>query len=179
MDHKIPESMQIRKLDITEITGNMEDLSNKSIRELINSEDINFDYIVKTGSKGIIKNIASYLNMTNPLDWIFIVFFSFIITFILFIFDIILAYSLEFRYTLCNGENPFLNYLYWILTSIIFILLATSSGYFISIDADGSGIPEVKTVLSGINIYRYFSVEAFLAKILGLYAAIVGGNILF
>ncbi len=38
----------------------------------------------------------------------------------------------------------------------------------------------MKTVLSGINIYRYFSFNAFIGKIIGLFAALVGGiNTLF
>jgi hypothetical protein len=54
--------------------------------------------------------------------------------------------------------------------------LATSVGYFISADADGSGIPEMKTVFSGINIYRYFSFNAFIGKTIGLFAGLVGGK---
>lgn len=173
------QSFQMRKIDLTDLAGNMEDLSLKSIKEILNPEDINFDYLEKTGSQGIIKTIASYLKMTNPIEWVFLIFFSFTITSILFIFDLILAFSLDLRFSLCTGDKPFLNFILWVLSSIICILLATSSGYFISQDADGSGIPEVKTVLSGINIYRYFSVEAFFAKILGLFAAIIGGKILY
>jgi len=170
-------SLEMRKIDLTDLAGNMEDLNSKSIRDLIsNSEEYNFDYLDKTGSRGIIKTIAYYLKMTNPLEWVFLVFFSFIITSILFIFDLILAFSIQLRFDICTSENtPFVNFIFWITSAIIFILLATSTGYFISSDADGSGIPEVKTVLSGINIYRYFSVEAFVAKIFGLYAGIVGG----
>jgi H+/Cl- antiporter ClcA len=55
--------------------------------------------------------------------------------------------------------------------------LATSPGHFISKEADGSGIPEVKTVLSGFNIFKYFSFEVFIAKIIGLYFSMVGGKI--
>ena len=61
------------------------------------------------------------------------------------------------------------------ISGIIFLLLATSVGYFISADADGSGIPEMKTVLSGMNIYRYFSFNALIGKVIGLFAAITGG----
>lgn len=171
-------SLEMRKIDLTDLAGNLEDLSSKSIRDLIinNAEEPNFDYLDKAGSRGLIKTIAYYLNMTNPLEWVFIVFFSFVITFLLFIFDLILGFSIQLRFDICTSENnPFLNFIFWIGSSIVFILLATSIGYFISVEADGSGIPEVKTVLSGINIYRYFSVEAFVAKILGLYTAILGG----
>ncbi len=172
---------EMRKLDLTDLAGNLEDLSSKSIRDVIinNTEDQNFDYLDKAGSRGIIKTIAYYLKMTNPLEWIFLLFFAFVITSILFIFDLILAFSIQLRFNICtSGDNPFVNFIFWIGSAIVFISLATSTGYFISADADGSGIPEVKTVLSGINIYRYFSVEAFIAKILGLYAAIVGGTFL-
>lgn len=171
-------SLEMRKIDLTDLAGNLEDLSSKSIRDVIinSTEEPNFDYLDKAGSRGIIKTIAYYLNMTNPLEWVFLVFFAFVITSILFIFDLILALSIQLRFDICtSGDNPFVNFIFWIGSAIVFILLATSTGYFISADADGSGIPEVKTVLSGINIYRYFSVEAFVAKILGLYAAIVGG----
>jgi len=172
-------SLEMRKIDLTDLAGNLEDLSSKSIRDAIinNTEEPNFDYLDRAGSRGIIKTIAYYLKMTNPLEWIFLVFFAFIITSILFVFDLVLAFSIQLRFEICTSENtPFVNFIFWILSAIVFILLATSTGYFISSDADGSGIPEVKTVLSGINIYRYFSVESFLAKILGLYAAIVGGE---
>jgi len=54
--------------------------------------------------------------------------------------------------------------------------LATSVGYFVTPDADGSGIPEMKTVLSGITIYKYFSFETLIAKMVGLYACLVAGK---
>lgn len=92
-------------------------------------------------------------------------------------FDAILAFGIQLRFDICTGDKtPFLNFILWVFSSVILILIATSTGYFISTEADGSGIPEVKTVLSGINIYRYFSFEALIAKILGLFLAIVGGN---
>jgi len=65
----------------------------------------------------------------------------------------------------------------WVITAVILFLLASSVGYFITPNADGSGIPEMKTVLSGIPIYRYFSFDTLIAKMLGLWAVIAGGNI--
>lgn len=38
----------------------------------------------------------------------------------------------------------------------------------LSVDAQGSGIPEVKTILSGINFYKYLSMKTLVAKVLGM-----------
>ena len=89
--------------------------------------------------------------------------------------DKLILVSFKKRKIWANTSYPFLNYFTWVITSVLFILCATSVGYFISPDADGSGIPEMKTVLSGVPIYRYFSFNAFVGKSLGIFAAIVSG----
>ena len=134
------------------------------------------DYL-ENMSRSIPKTIVFYLKSTNPLQWFFLLCFSLIITVICFVFDYLLRKGLNFRLNVCSSDNTFFNLLFWVSSCFILLLLATSAGYFISSDADGSGIPELKTVISGINIYRYFSVEAFVAKVLGLLCAIVGGKI--
>lgn len=90
-------------------------------------------------------------------------------------FDKIITLGIEKRKLIALSGSSIFNFIFWIVTSVLFFLLATSVGYFISADSDGSGIPEMKTVLSGINIYRYFSFNAFIGKIIGLFAALVGG----
>ena len=64
----------------------------------------------------------------------------------------------------------------WISSCIFLFVVATSVGHYISPDADGSGFPEMKAVLSGISIDKYFSFNTFVAKIIGLYAFVVSGN---
>lgn len=94
----------------------------------------------------------------------------------MFIIDLAIVYGIDLRLKLCSGENELTNFLLWIITAVIFLLLATSVGKYIAPEADGSGIPEVKTVLSGINIYRCFSVETFVAKVIGILAGLIGGK---
>ena len=67
-----------------------------------------------------------------------------------------------------NISNSFLNYFIWISTSILFILFDTSIGYIILVDIDGSGIPEMKALLSCNLIYKYFSFKDFILKSLGI-----------
>ncbi len=47
----------------------------------------------------------------------------------------------------------------------MFLVNITSLCMYFAPESDGSGISEVKTVLSGINIYRCFSVETFVANV--------------
>lgn len=168
-----------KPVNITDFAGNLDDLANThledKLKHLNTHENVEVNYLEKT-SKSIKKTIAYYLNTANPLEWIFIVFYSMVLTFILFLFDLALDWGMSLRTSLCTTNNEFFNFIVWVISCVALLLAATSVGYYISPDADGSGIPEVKTVLSGISIYRYFSVEAFIGKTFGLWAALVGGT---
>jgi hypothetical protein len=170
---------QRKPLSIIDFAGNFDDLANRSVEEKLrgaaSEEYTSIDYLEKT-SKSILRTIALYLKTSNPLHWFFLVFFCMVVTAILFLFDLALETGLDLRMKISTTDSSLWNMFIWVGSAVSLILLSTSVGYFISADADGSGIPEVKTVISGINIYRYFSVEAFVAKIIGLYAALVGGK---
>lgn len=68
-----------------------------------------------------------------------------------------------------------ISYLIWIGITLFFTAIAASIGQFISKDAEGSGIPEMKSILAGVNIYRYLSFRTLLGKILGLFAGMSAG----
>ena len=119
--------------------------------------------------------IGYYLHLNNPKEWAFIILFSLIATFFFLFLDKLILVGFQKRKIWSDTKYPVLNYFIWVITAVIFILGGTSVGYFISADADGSGIPEMKTVLSGVPIYRYFSFNAFIGKSLGLFAVLVGG----
>ena len=161
---------------ITNFVSNYDDLGRQSIEEIIKSaETHNFDYLEKTESGGILKKIAHYLKLANPLEWIFLFFFAVCCTIILLMIDFIISFAVDLRTMLCSSTFSSFNFIFWVVSCLLLMLAATSVGYFISADADGSGIPEVKTVLSGINIYRYFSLEAFIGKVIGLFSAVTAG----
>lgn len=168
-----------KPVSIIEFAGNLDDLANRSVEEKLkgaaSEEYTSIDYLEQT-SKSIMKTISLYLKTSNPSHWLFLVVFCIVITSILFLFDLILEAGLDIRLKLCTTNNSLMNMIIWIGSAVSLISIAASVGYFISSDADGSGIPEVKTVISGISIYRYFSVEAFVAKVIGLYAALIGGK---
>jgi len=119
--------------------------------------------------------LGYYLHINNPKEWIFIIFFTIIVSFFFVFLDKLILVGFQKRKLWSDTKYPILNYIIWVFTSIIFILIGASVGYYISPDADGSGIPEMKTVLSGVPIYRYFSFNAFIGKSLGLFAVMVSG----
>jgi len=48
-------------------------------------------------------------------------------------------------------------------------------GEYVSKDAEGSGVPEIKSILAGVNIYRYLSFRALIGKIVGTWAGTCAG----
>jgi H+/Cl- antiporter ClcA len=124
----------------------------------INEKIIEVDYLERT-SIGFFKTMIQNLKNFKPKEWIFIAFFCSILTLVLFCIDLVIAYGIDWRLRICSGPDQMINFIIWIFTAIVFLLLATSVGRYIAPEADGSGIPEVKTVLSGVNIPRCFSVE--------------------
>ena len=167
---------------LTDFASEYTDLERKSLGNQIMSldqkkinESITASEFDKKQPHNITYKIGYYLHLNNPKEWVFIIFFSILASLFLVFLDKLILVSFQKRKILSNTSNSFLNYFFWVITSIIFILCATSVGYFISADADGSGIPEMKTVLSGVPIYRYFSFNAFIGKSLGIFAAIVSG----
>ena len=167
---------------LTDFASEYTDLERKSLDNQIlsldqkkisqNIKESEFD---KKQPHNITYKIGYYLHLNNPKEWVFIIFFSIITSLFLVFLDKLILVSFQKRKLWSNTNYPLLNYFLWVTSSIFFILCATSVGYFISPDADGSGIPEMKTVLSGVPIYRYFSFNAFVGKSLGIFAAIVSG----
>ena len=167
---------------LTDFASEYTDLERKSLRTQIMSLDqkkitqnITESEFDKKQPHNITYKIGYYLHLNNPKEWVFIIFCSILTSLFLVFLDKLIIVSFKKRKIWANTEYPFLNYFLWVITSVISILCATSVGFFISPDADGSGIPEMKTVLSGVPIYRYFSFNAFIGKSLGIFAAIVSG----
>ena len=84
---------------------------------------------------------------------------------------------LAVKLKLCRNDNIpyYARYAIWISFTFVFTMIAASIGEFVSKEAEGSGIPELKSILAGVNIYRYLSFQTFIGKIIGLFAAVSAG----
>jgi H+/Cl- antiporter ClcA len=71
-----------------------------------------------------------------------------------------------------NDFGAFLIYVSW---AVVMTLLAASVGHLISTRAEGSGIPQLKSILAGTWLHQYLSLRTMLAKTFGLIAALASG----
>ena len=60
-----------------------------------------------------------------------------------------------------NIENPYLSFITWTMISIVFVCIGTSFGYFLCPDVDGSGIPETKAIISGVELPGFLLWKTF------------------
>lgn len=76
--------------------------------------------------------------------------------------------------------------MFWIASSCFFMFLSACMGYsiflyfinfreYISRDAEGSGVPEIKSIVAGLSMPRYFSWNSFIAKYCGIILSISVG----
>lgn len=86
--------------------------------------------------------------------------------------DLAIKYTVQLRLYLCvdSGYGFIPSFAIWIGFVLFFTMISASIGEFISKDAEGSGIPEMKSILAGVNIYRYLSFQTVIGKVIGLYS---------
>nr|XP_058160312.1 chloride channel protein ClC-Ka-like isoform X2 [Dasypus novemcinctus] len=77
------------------------------------------------------------------------------------------------------GDSHLLRYLSWTVYPVA--LVSFSSGFSQSITpfSGGSGIPELKTILSGVVLEDYLDIKNFGAKVVGLTCTLAGGSTIF
>lgn len=117
------------------------------------------------------------LNLIHPGHWIFLMLVGIITATVAYLIDQGVAYMLYFRLLICeeSGLHWGVSFSIWIVITLFFTAIAAGIGQFISKDAEGSGIPELKSILAGVNIYRYLSFRTLIGKVLGLFAALSAG----
>ncbi|XP_068432435.1 chloride channel protein 1-like [Clinocottus analis] len=110
-------------------------------------------------------------------DWIFLVLLGFTMALVSWTMDYASAKSLQ-AYKWIHGElrgNIPLQYLVWVSYPLIFILFSSLFCHLVAPQAIGSGIPELKTILRGVVLKEYLTLKAFVAKVIGLTAALGSG----
>uniref|UniRef100_A0AAY4A4D7 Chloride channel protein n=1 Tax=Denticeps clupeoides TaxID=299321 RepID=A0AAY4A4D7_9TELE len=71
--------------------------------------------------------------------------------------------------------NVALQYLAWITYPVILITFSSVFCNLVAPQSIGSGIPELKTILRGVVLKEYLTLKAFIAKVIGLTAALGSG----
>ncbi|XP_040045568.2 chloride channel protein 1 isoform X1 [Gasterosteus aculeatus] len=110
-------------------------------------------------------------------DWIFLVLLGITMALVSWTMDYASAKSLQ-AYKWIHGElreNIPLQFLAWVSYPLIFILFSSFFCQLVAPQAIGSGIPELKTILRGVVLKEYLTLRAFVAKVIGLTAALGSG----
>uniref|UniRef100_UPI0037E792C6 chloride channel protein 1a n=1 Tax=Semicossyphus pulcher TaxID=241346 RepID=UPI0037E792C6 len=110
-------------------------------------------------------------------DWIFLILLGITMALVSWTMDYASAKSLQ-AYKWIYGElrgNIPLQYLAWVSYPLIFILFSSLFCHLVAPQAIGSGIPELKTILRGVVLKEYLTLKAFIAKVIGLTAALGSG----
>ncbi|KAM7421032.1 hypothetical protein PAMA_015291 [Pampus argenteus] len=110
-------------------------------------------------------------------DWIFLVLLGLTMALVSWSMDYTSAKSLQ-AYKWIHGElkgNVPLQYLAWVTYPMILVMFASLFCHLVSPQAIGSGIPELKTILRGVVLKEYLTLQAFIAKVIGLTAGLGSG----
>ena len=73
------------------------------------------------------------------------------------------------------SDNNAAAFFLWIFLSAIYASLSAISVYYISPHAAGSGLPEMKSVISGVSMKHYLSFRTIVAKMVGLIGGFASG----
>lgn len=109
-------------------------------------------------------------------DWIFLTILGVCAAFIGLSGDLFIETLSENRDKLLFvNDVVFVQYLLWVIYSITFVLFSIGFTHYVAPTAIGSGIPEMKTMLKGIDLFHYLSLRTLLAKFVGLCTALGAG----
>ncbi|XP_062895450.1 chloride channel protein-like [Mobula hypostoma] len=110
-------------------------------------------------------------------DWIFLVLLGLVMALVSWAMDYISAKGLDFYkwlYVLAKS-SIWLQYLVWVGFPLVLIIFSTLLCMFVSPQAAGSGIPELKTIIRGAVLQEYLTFRTFIAKTVGLTAVLSTG----
>ena len=148
----------------------------------LSSKDLYYKTLIRTYSSGYNDSIIEEVNDFSYLQrmfgdtrfnsfrvWFMIVIIAFGTSLIAAFIDIA-SYNIGYYKKLLafSVENIYISFIIWVAISIFFVSVGTSFGYFFTPDADGSGIPEIKAIISGVELPRFLLWRTFFLKAIGL-----------
>ncbi|XP_042636147.1 chloride channel protein 1 [Catharus ustulatus] len=123
------------------------------------------------------KRIQKYVTKKLGEDWIFLVLLGLVMALVSWGVDYASAKTIQaykWTYRALHPNIP-LQYVVWVAFPLGLILFAASFCHFVSPQAVGSGIPELKTIMRGVVLKEYLTLKAFAAKVVALTAGLGSG----
>jgi len=136
-----------------------------------NVEDVDSEIEPAAAPRNVMQRLESYLTSANLVITCLYLFCLGILTSLLaFLYELIEVRIVWLKEFLTEQITDIyaVRFLLWILHTLFFATLAAAMPVFITKNGEGSGIPELKSILSGIVLHRYLSLRTLLAKFFGL-----------
>ncbi|NWT31267.1 CLCN1 protein, partial [Cardinalis cardinalis] len=123
------------------------------------------------------KRIQRYVTKKLGEDWIFLVLLGLVMALVSWGVDYASAKTVQAYKWIYGALHPNvpLQYAAWVAVPLGLILFAASFCHFVSPQAVGSGIPELKTIMRGVVLKEYLTLKAFVAKVVALTAGLGSG----
>ncbi|XP_039364620.1 chloride channel protein ClC-Kb-like isoform X1 [Mauremys reevesii] len=114
-------------------------------------------------------------------DWYFLFFLGVIMALISFAMDFTVSRLSNAHTWLYQelGDHLLLKYLSWTMYPIALSAFSTGFSQSITPHSGGSGIPELKTILTGVMLEEYLAIKNFGAKVVGLTCTLACGSTIF
>ncbi|XP_006023311.1 chloride channel protein ClC-Kb isoform X3 [Alligator sinensis] len=114
-------------------------------------------------------------------DWYFLFALGVIMAMISFVMDFTINTLLNAHRWLYQelGDYLVLKYLSWTMYPIALVAFSTGYAQSITPHSGGSGIPELKTILTGVMLEDYLAIKNFGAKVVGMTCTLAAGSTIF
>ncbi|XP_068270954.1 LOW QUALITY PROTEIN: chloride channel protein ClC-Kb-like [Nyctibius grandis] len=114
-------------------------------------------------------------------DWYFLFILGVLMATISFVMDLIVSRLYKAHRWLYQevGDILVLKYLSWTMYPTVLAAFSTGFSQSITPHSGGSGIPELKTILTGVMLEDYLAVQNFGAKVVGLTCTLACGSTVF
>lgn len=132
-------------------------------------------FLDKSTTKSKIMSFLTGFHVLNPTTCLALILLGMISAIFAFIIEIITENLISARAYITDTGYWGLDFVLWISFSLVFAYIAASVGKYIHSDAEGIGIPEMKSILSGVRINRFLSFKIFFAKVIGYISAFAAG----
>ena len=129
-------------------------------------------FLISHEHEGPVNKVTSKLKCVNLPVWVALFITATFTSIVAFTVDVLVQrISIGRKEIVAYIDDYWLAWPVWVFTAFIFAWIAASGGMYICPEADGSGIPEMKAIMTGYDMPKFLSWKALFAKWMGLTAA--------
>lgn len=165
-----------RRESIFQLNPNRPAKANFIITDLFtNIEEVGSQAESSSSSQSSLKTFLRSHHVLNPTVILALILLGLATSVFSFFMEVAIQGFQHLRILISNTGNMVLDLGLWVVFCIVLGQLACFFSSFLSKDSQGSGIPEMKAIMSGVKLKRFMSWKTMLCKVFGVVFAIGGG----